>query len=212
MKIAIIGAAELGRLIALHATNDTSYQIAGYYDDYSTSTAFNDYPVLGKTESISRDYQAKLFDALIIGIGYNQMKSRAAIFEQFKGKIPFCNIIHSSSYIDKTCTLGEGIFILPGVTLDLDVELGDNVLLNTGTIIAHHTKIGKHSFVAPGVNIAGLVNVGEQCFIGIGATIVDCLTIADSSVIGAGALVLKNTEENSVSVGAPAKAIKYNTK
>ncbi len=209
MRLAIIGAAELGKLIASHAKNDSGYDIIGYYDDFNTSETFNTYPVLGKSDSVLNDYKAGKFDALMVGIGYSHMKARADIFNRFKGSVPFANVIHSSAYVDPTCKLGEGIFILPGVVLDLEVELADNVLLNTATKIAHHSKIGKHSFIAPGVTIAGLVNVGEKCFIGVGAILKDCLIIANSSIIGGGALVLKDTEENSVSVGSPAKIIKY---
>jgi len=211
MRIAIIGAAELGRLIASHAYHDSHYEVVGFYDDFKDVSSYFNFPVLGKTDKVITDYQNNLFDAIMIGIGYDKMNARSSIFNQLKGKIPFANIIHSSSYVDKSCDLGEGIFILPGVIVDLDVKLEDNVLINTGTIIAHHTKIGKHSFLAPGVHIAGLVNVGEECFIGIGAIIKDCITLNNRSVIGAGSLVLSDTEANSISVGAPAKFLKYNS-
>jgi acetyltransferase-like isoleucine patch superfamily enzyme len=45
--------------------------------------------------------------------------------------------------------------------------------------------------------------------LGIGSIIIDCLNIRYSSIIGAGSLVLKDTEANTLSVGAPAKIIKY---
>lgn len=210
MKIAIIGADELGKLIAYHAREDCKYEIVGFYDDFKSESSFGNYPILGKTQSVLTDYNAAKFDKLIIAIGYNHMEARAEIFEIFKNIIPFANVIHSSAYIDKDCKLGEGIFILPGVTVDMGTEIEDNVLLNIGTIVAHHTKIGRHSFIAPGVSFAGLINVGERCFIGIGSVIKDCIKIANSSVIGAGSLVLKDTAENSVSIGSPAKIIKYN--
>jgi len=209
MRIAIIGADELGKLIAYHAIEDCKYEVVGYYDDYKTESLFNNRSILGTTASLIDDYKAGKFDGVIIGIGYNHMGARAKIFEVFKNTVPFINVIHSSAYIDKDCKLGVGIVILPRVAIDMGTEIEDNVLINTGTIIAHHTKIGKHSFIAPGVKFAGLINVGEKCFIGIGAVIKDCINIAKSSIVGAGALVLKDTEENSVSVGSPAKIIRY---
>lgn len=211
MKIAIIGAAELGKLIAYHAVADSKYEVVGYYDDFYAKPEFNGYPLLGNSDAVLTDFQNNKFDKIMIGIGYSQMKARAAIFNKFKNVIPFANVIHSSAYVDESCVLGEGIFLLPRVVLDLDVVIEDNVLINTGTIVAHHSKIGTHTFIGPGAHIAGLVNVGEKCFIGIGSTIVDCLTIANSSTIGAGSVVIKDTEENSVSVGVPAKIVKYNT-
>lgn len=209
MRVAIIGADELGKLIAYHAIEDSGYEIVGFYDDFKTQLSFNGFPILGKTDVLKADFNAGNFDAIIIGIGYNHMDVRERIFESFKNIVPFANIIHSSAYIDKDCKLGEGIVILPKVAIDMGTQIDDNVLINIGTIVAHHTKIGKHSFIAPGVSFAGLINVGEKCFVGIGAVVKDCVNIANSSVIGAGSLVLKNTEENSVSIGSPAKIIKY---
>lgn len=207
-KLAIIGAGELGKLVAHHASNDAGYEIAGYYDDFSTAAVFNGFPVLGSPARVLPDYSAGLFDALFIGIGYARMEARIDYFSRFKGKVPFANILHSSSYIDKSCQVGEGIFVLPGVTLDFETVIEDNVLINTGGTIAHHTKIGQHSFLGPAVQLAGIITVEEGCFIGLGATIVDCLTVGKGSVIGAGSVVLANTEPGSVNVGVPAKRIK----
>jgi sugar O-acyltransferase (sialic acid O-acetyltransferase NeuD family) len=209
MKLAIIGAGELGKLIAHHAVNDSGYELAGYYDDFVTNETFNGSPVLGKCDKIFSDHKQGIFDELMIGIGYDHMKPRSNYFEKFYPAIPFANIIHSSAYIDPSCSLGKGIFILPGTVLDFEVIIGNNVLINTGGIIAHHSKVLNHTFIAPAVQVAGLVTIHECCFIGIGATIIDCINIAKGSVIGAGSVVIKNTETNSVSVGVPAKFIKY---
>jgi len=211
MKLAIIGAAELGKLAAYHAVNDLGYDLVGFYDDFYDSATFFNYPILGRTDDIINDFASNKFDKLFIGIGYNRMNSRIAIFEQFKDKIPFSSIIHSSCYIDKSCKMGEGVFLLPRTVLDFGVELGDNVLLNTGVVVAHHTIIDSHTFVSPGVNFAGLITVGKGCFIGIGTTIKDSINIANGSIIGAGSVVINDTEVNSISVGIPAKCIKYHT-
>ena len=200
-KLAIIGSSLLGKLITYHAEND--FEVVGYYDDFTSGKN-----VLGKTENILKDFENKKFDCLIIGIGYAQMKARVELFNRYKNKIPFANVIHSSSYIDKSVKLGEGIFILPGCTIDMECELGDNVLCNTGCTIAHHTTINSHCFLGPSVSIAGLVNVNMACFIGVGSTLKDSITIGQYSIIGAGSVVIKDIEERTVSVGVPAKVIK----
>ncbi len=209
MKLAIIGAGELGKLIAHHAVTGPGFEIAGYYDDFVQAPAFNGSPVLGNCERIPGDFEKKVFDQLFIGIGYDHRKPRAAYFERFRGKIPFANIIHPSAYVDPGCRLGNGVFLLPGVVLDFGVVIEDNVLINTGGIIAHHSTVQQHSFIAPGVQVAGLVTIGPSCFIGTGATIVDEINIAEGSIVGAGAVVISNTKKNSVSVGVPARIINY---
>lgn len=208
MNLAIIGAAELGKLVAHHAAHDSRMNIVGFYDDFNDGQEFCNYPILGKASRVIKDFEGGRFEAVFIAIGYSQMKARVKYYEALKGRVPLANIIHSSSYVDRSCQLGEGVFILPGCSLDFEAAINDNVLLNTGVTIAHHSTVGKNSFVAPGCQIAGLVTIGENCFIGVGATIKDSITIHKNSTIGAGAVVIKDTPENSVSVGVPAKVIK----
>jgi len=209
IKLAIIGAGELGKLVAHHALKSSQFKVVGFYDNFPKKDNFENLPVFGKIEKIIDDYNSGLFDKLFIAIGYNQMKSRSQLFLKFKGIISFANIIHSSSFVDDSCKLGEGIFILPGCTLDFGVELEDNILLNTGVTIAHHTKIKSHTFVSPGATMAGLITINECCFIGINSTIIDGINVGTGSIIGGGAVVIKDTEKNSVSVGVPSKTIKF---
>jgi sugar O-acyltransferase (sialic acid O-acetyltransferase NeuD family) len=207
MKLAIIGAGELGKLVAHHAIHDSKFEVVGYYDDFKKEGNFNGFPLIGKINDAFLDFNSNNFDKIFIAIGYAQMPARELCYKKFKAKIPLANIIHTSSYIDISCKIGEGICILPGCTLDYGVEIEDNVLLNTGVIIAHHTKVGTNTFVAPAVQMAGLITIEENCFIGIGATIKDCIRIGKKSIIGAGAVVVKNTSENSTSIGLPAKEL-----
>lgn len=208
-RLAIIGAAELGLLVAHHATADAGFELVGFYDDFTTKLEFNGVPVLGKTERIIEDFKSGVFDELFIAIGYNHMPVRAALFEQLAPQVPFANIIHSSCIIDSSVKLGKGIFLLPGVTLDMGVEVGNNVLMNTACAIAHHTQIGSHCFLAPSVHLAGRITIKDKCFIGIGATVVDCISVGENATIGAASLVLKDVEANSIWFGNPAKHVKY---
>jgi sugar O-acyltransferase (sialic acid O-acetyltransferase NeuD family) len=207
MKLAIIGAGELGRLAAHHAVNDSHYELVGFYDDVRQGPSFEGFPVFGAVEQVLADFDAKRFDKVFIAIGYSQMKARAGWYERLKGRIPLATIIHSTCYVDPSCTVGEGSFLLPRCTLDFGVVLKDNVLLNTGVTIAHHTVVSENCFIGPGVRMAGLIRMMPNCFIGTGATITNSIEIARNSVVGAGAVVIKSTSEDSVSVGVPAKQL-----
>jgi len=208
-RIAILGAAALGELIAYHAENDSGYKVVGFYDDFSESKNFNKYSILGKFNQVEEDYKKNYFDYIVIALGYKQMRVKKELFNKFKGIIPFANVIHSSCYIDNSCKIGEGVVFLPRVVLDYKVVIHDNVLINTGSIIAHHSIIQNNTFIAPGVSIAGYVNISSECFIGIGSIIKDMVEIGKNNTIGAGSVVVKDIkEENTVSVGIPSKIIK----
>ncbi|MFC1488301.1 acetyltransferase [Thermodesulfobacteriota bacterium] len=208
-KLAIFGSNNLGQLIAYHAINDARYNFVGFFDNKKMKGSRSGIgSIIGDVNDVERLYSQKFFDCLMIGVGYYQFDYRRKVYELFKNIIPFANIIHTSSYIDDSCVLGEGIFILPGCVLDKGVELEDNVLLNTGCTIAHDSIIKKHSFIAPSVNIAGHVIIGESCFIGIGTTIIDNIQISANTQTGGGAVIINNIDKPGLYVGVPGFCIR----
>ena len=95
-RLAIIGAGDLGQLIAHHAFNDKHYSIAGFFDDTKTAgEEIGGIKVLGGTADVERLYKSGSFDCMMIGIGYKHMSIRKKIFVNFYPLIPFGSIIHS---------------------------------------------------------------------------------------------------------------------
>lgn len=205
-RIAIIGGGDLGRLIAHHAPICGNFTIAGFFDDYASPGALiSGFPVLGNLESIPAQFDSQNFDALMVGIGYNHMAFRKSIFEKFFSKIPFARLVHPSAYVDPSANLGEGVFILPGCTVDTQVVLGNNVLLNTGVVVAHDSIVREHSFCGPAVAIAGKTSIGACCIVGINATIIDHLEICSGTRIAAGAVVNQSIDQPGMYAGVPAQ-------
>ncbi|MCH2043288.1 MAG: acetyltransferase [Saprospiraceae bacterium] len=208
-RLAIIGSGDLGLLIAHHASQSGEFIVVGFYNDFlEKGTSVKSYSILGGIEDVQTDFEMDKFDFLMIGVGYQHFGFRKKSFERFKSKIPFANIIHSSAYIDPSCRLGEGIFILPGCVLDHGVELADNVLLNTACSIAHDSKVGAHSFLSPRVAMAGFIEIGECCNIGINSTIIDNIKIVDHVQTGGGTVVVKNLNQAGLYVGVPARFVR----
>jgi len=204
-KLAVIGAGDLGQLISYHAVSDNKYEVIGYFDDtLEVGTVIKDVKVIGNLNDITTFYKSMLFDCLIVGIGYNHMKFRQSVFDKYIKNIPFATVIHSTSYVDPSCSIGAGVFILPGCVLDKDVTIGSNVLLNTGCIIAHDTQVDDHSFLSPAVKIAGKTRIGKRCVLGINSTIIDNITLADDIKIGGGAVVINDLLIPGLYVGLPA--------
>lgn len=208
-KLAIIGSTDLAQLIAYHAVNDKQYNIVGFYDDFrKEGEEVEGYNVLGALSKIESDFKKGLFDKIIIGIGYKHLGFRKKIFETLHNKIPFAKLVHSSCYVDSSCTIGDGVFLLPGCVLDRNVNLGHNVLLNTGCIIAHDSSVAAHTFLSPAVAVAGFVKIGSCCNIGINTTVIDNITIGDHIQTGGGCVVTNNLDKTGLYVGIPAKWIK----
>ncbi len=203
-RLAIIGAGDLGQLIA-HMAQET-YEVVGYFDDTKTvGERISDIPVLGGVSALDTSFEEGLFNALSVGIGYKHFGFRKMIFDRYLNHIPFANVIHSTAYIDASCTLGEGIVVFPGCVVDQYAQLENNVLLNAGCTIAHHSRVKEHSFLSPRVAIAGFVTVGACCNLGINTSVIDNIQICDYVQTGGGAVVVNDIENSGLYVGIPAK-------
>jgi sugar O-acyltransferase (sialic acid O-acetyltransferase NeuD family) len=208
--LAIIGAGDLGRQIAYHAMHDNHFNTVIFFDDFNQDKLVDGFKLLGKTEAVLDSYNQGLFTDLIIGIGYKHMQERSNLFNRFKDKIPFVNIIHSSCIVDSSVKLGKGIVMYPGSIIDANVVIGDNVLINIGCVIAHDTNINSNCFLSPSVNLAGFVNVGEKSILGINCTVIDNIKIHSNTQIGGGGVVIKNINKNGLYVGNPVRFIDKN--
>jgi len=128
MKIAIIGAGDLGETLAYYIENDTHNQVVGFFDDtFPQNTNINGKLVLGKISDSKHFFKMGYFDNFVLAIGYNHFEFRAKIFEEMKLIAPFYSFIHTSSYVDNSVNVGEGVFIFPGCLIDKGCKIEDNV-------------------------------------------------------------------------------------
>jgi sugar O-acyltransferase (sialic acid O-acetyltransferase NeuD family) len=208
-KIAIIGAGDLGVQLAHLCKMTGSDDIIGFFDDtLPRSVKVSNVPVLGSVENIAESYQERLFDQLLIAIGYRHMSVRSNLFSRFQGSIPFARLIHPNAYVDSHINISEGCVVMSGCILEMETTLKENVLLYNGCNLAHNSEIGAHSILSPGVAIAGFTQIGERNVLGIGSVFSDKLTTCNDCRTGAGATVIEDLVHSGLYVGIPAKKIK----
>lgn len=209
MNLAIIGAGDLGRLMAHHAAL-SGIKVAGFIDDYCKEDRVDGYKVLGTLKDIESLKEKAVFTHVILGIGYNHLNFKKSLYEELKSKnIPLGSIISLSVYVDESAMVGDGCFLLPGTTLDKGVVVEDNSVLNTGVVVAHDSVIGKHCFLGPGVKLAGFIKIKERCFLGVGTTVIDNLNLCEQTQTGGGAVLIKSTTTKGLYLGVPAVWKKY---
>lgn len=204
MKIAFIGSSDLATLAAHHA-EQIGYEVVGYFDDFKpVGVNDNGLRILGKLGDIQDQFDQNQFDGVFIAIGYNFMDFRKSVYEKMvNDNIPILSIISKGTFVDASAEIGNGCFLLPGVTIDAHTKLNNNIVLNTGVTIAHDCIIDDHCFLGPGVKLAGFVNIGEQSFIGIGSILIDNLAICPKTQTGGGTVLVKSTEKPGLYLGVP---------
>lgn len=113
----------------------------------------------------------------------------------------------------KGVQFSTGIWIPPDCTIGPGLYIG-----HFGQIIVHpHCVIGAKCNLSQGVTLGlgrkgdvwGVPTVGERVYIAPGAKVIGPIHLADGTVVGANAVVTKDTEENAIVVGVPAKVISH---
>ena len=206
--LAILGSGHLGQQIANLAISDNHYTKIVFFDDFSKEKQINGFDILGTAESIESAFKNNKFDELLIGIGYNYLSKRKFYFDQFKNKIPFGKIIHSSCYLDTSAKIMDGCIIYPSCCLDANSIVDSNTIINLSCTIAHDTTVGKHCFLSPSVSLAGFVIIEEECILGINTTVIDNIRIIKQTQTGASTVVINNITKSGVYVGNPQRLIK----
>ena len=191
----------------LHAR--TNFQIIGITSNSKPSGEFfAGFRILGD-DSILSEYDPKTVQ-IAMGIGgfkTNSIREKAYSYIKSLG-FTFVNVIHPTAIISRTCKLGEGIVIFPGVTLNTEVIIGNNTIIATGSTVDHETVIGNNVLVSAGVTIGANSKIHDNSLIALGAKIVSGVDIGENVVVAAGAVVINDIGDNEIVYGIPANSKK----
>ena len=88
-----------------------------------------------------------------------------------------------------------------------DTTIGRGVILNTGCSVDHDCVIDDGVHIGPGARLCGNVKVGPRSLIGVGSAIRPRVTIGSDVVVGAGSAVVADIPDGSVVAGCPARRL-----
>jgi len=131
--------------------------------------------------------------------------------------------IGDGAIVRERCSIGQNVVIGSGVTVENDTKIGSFTKIQTGSYITAYMEIGERVFIAPMVTTTNDNYMGrtEKRFksikgptlqrgarIGGGAILLPGITVAPETFVAAGALVTKDTTQNRVLIGFPAKDLR----
>ncbi len=196
--IAVYGASGHGKVVADIAKAN------GYKDIIFIDDGLNNY--------ISFEEFLNKFGNLIpVALGIGENRIRGIIYNKLKANdIKIQTLIHPSSIISKSVTIGEGSVVMPLVVVNADAKIGKGVILNSSCVIEHDNIIGDFAHISPNASLAGNVKIGNFSHIGIGSNIIQGKSIGEHTIIGAGSVVIDDIPSFCVGVGVPVKVIRKN--
>ncbi|OGT37986.1 MAG: hypothetical protein A3F11_03175 [Gammaproteobacteria bacterium RIFCSPHIGHO2_12_FULL_37_14] len=208
ISIFILGSGGHAKVLLDCLSRNDSVAVLGFLDNNQQMDGkiISGIPVYGHEEEVLKRYSPLLIQ-LVNGIGSVGIPTqRKAIFKKFKNAgYRFFNVIHPMAYIGQEVTLGEGVQIMAGSTIQPGCHIGSNVIINTHTAVDHDSYIDDHVHLAPGVICCGDVKIGEGTHIGSGAIIIQGIEIKEHCLVGAGAVVVRNIIMGSKVSGIPAR-------
>ena len=129
---------------------------------------------------------------------------RRRYIEQVESRAAFVTLVHPSSTILPTTSLGAGTVASTGVLVGSHTRIGAHVFLNRGVRVGHHARIGNFVTIQPGANIAGAGEIGDETYVGMGAIVLERLKIGSGVTIAAGSVVKHDVPDGALMAGARA--------
>lgn len=202
VELYIYGAGGHAKVIAAMA-EDHKLSIAGVFDKKLLQTyLLKKYPVYLEIESVELENKNKF----IVAIGNNLLRKRI-VNQELKEK-SFAIIKDKTAIVSKYATVEEGTVLMPGATVNVDVQIGSHCIINTNASIDHDCVLEDYVHISPNASLAGNVFVGEGTHVGIGAVVIQGVKIGKWCTIGAGTVIIKNVPDGCVVVGNPGKIIR----
>ncbi len=204
--LVIIGAGNVGGFLALNQNLFTEqFNIIGFLDDDAAKLGkeFYGLKVLGNTEHL---FTLDKKTAVAIGIGFPKAKEK--VFEKIKDNgNDFPSFISSRAWVSNNVTIGKGVILYPGVSINYQTVVNDFVVMNMNCAVGHDCNIGRFSALAPGVNLGGFTKIEEAVDMGIGSATKQNIVVGERAVIGGQTMLIKNVEPGTKVVGVPGKMI-----
>lgn len=132
-------------------------------------------------------------------------KERKKIFNLIKNQVKVLSFIHPKVYLSGKNSIGEGSILFPGTYLGYKSNVGMLTIIQSNCKIEHHNEIGNFCDINPNLTTGGFTQIDDDCTINMSVNIINRIKISKNCQIGAGSLVLKNTAENYLYYGVPAK-------
>jgi sugar O-acyltransferase (sialic acid O-acetyltransferase NeuD family) len=202
----IVCAGGFGRETAAVVVRDDRWELLGFADDDPAlrGTAVGGIPVLGSPEAAIA--QAPDAQVAVCQARPSSDLRRALVSRLRLPADRYATIVHPTSWLADSTTVGPGTVILAGVVATSTITIGRHVAVMPSVVIAHDAVVEDYATLAAGVQIGGGVRIGSGAYIGMGALLRDGITVGSGALIGMGAVVTRSVPSGEIWFGVPARA------
>jgi sugar O-acyltransferase (sialic acid O-acetyltransferase NeuD family) len=209
-KIVVVGASGHAKVIIDIVERQDCFAILGIIDTFQeVGTKLMGYEIIGREDAIPGLIAAGEINGGIIGIGHNWIRHEVASrIRALAPEFRFVNAVHPSAQLAREVTLGQGVAIMAGVSVNPGTQIGDFCFLNTNASVDHDNTMGEFSCLQPNAATGGNVTIGAFSNISLSANVIQGVRVGPHTVIGAGSTVLSDIQGLVVAYGTPCRVIR----
>lgn len=210
--VIVIGAGGFAReaaetVRAIHA-QDGSVALLGFLDDDPTlrGRVVAGSPVLGPVEDVADHPGA----AVVIAVGRPDSYTARRDIATRLG-LPadrYATLVHPSSSVGSSCTVGPGTVVLAQVAMTADVTVGAHVAIMPQVVLPHDVRVGDYATLASGVRLGGGVHVGAGAYVASGVCVREGCRVGSWSMVGMGSTVTRDVPDERLWFGTPARDVR----
>ena len=204
-KLIIFGNTNYAEMVCDYFVEYSEYEVACFtvHKKYKQGETFYNKKIVD-FEDIENYYSPTEYEMFIAVGSANLNKVRETIYNQALEKgYKLATFIHPDAYVNSNVSVGKNCIIMECARIMSRTVIGDNVIIWPSAFISHNNIIKNNCYIVGATN--GFCEVGENCFLGSGAVIADNVKVAKDNFITMAAAVRKNTDEDSIYEGIPAK-------
>jgi UDP-perosamine 4-acetyltransferase len=163
-------------------------------------------PLLGTDADLPR-LRADGLRQAFVAVGDNRARQRISAEVEALG-FSLVNAVSPRAHLAETVRLGSGVAVMAGAVVNAYTTLGNGVILNTGATVDHDCRLEPFVHIAPGCHLAGTVVAAEGVFVGIGSSVVPGCRLGRWSQLGAGSVVIGDVGDEVLALGVPAREVR----
>ena len=168
MKLVIVGAGGLARVVAEMIIAAGVNELVGFVDDsHSPPKQVQGLPVLGSTKDLPKLAADGAISGAVIAIGNCEARLKLAQKVRNAG-LALPAVIAPSATVSPSAKLSEGVIVTCHAVIGPDVTIGPLSIINTAAVIEHDVSIDEACYVGPRALVDARAKLGREVFLKAG--------------------------------------------
>ncbi len=165
MKLVIVGAGGLARVVAEMIIRAGVDELVGFVDDSASATnQLLGLPVLGTSKVFSKLAADGVAAGAVIAIGNPEVRLKLAQALREAG-LALPAIVAESAVVSPSAKLSEGVIVAPQAVIGPDVTVGPLSIVNTAAVIEHDASIDEVCYIGPRALVEARAKLGREVFV-----------------------------------------------